>query len=106
MAVFNTTEAKEYFKNALRTMYSKNEATPDEWYVFSDAGGNSTWSFGQAQWDVGGNEAARNFLEGLKQEDGVTKEFSDDDIKRLSKIPGYDMRPGDMMEVGDLYRFD
>jgi hypothetical protein len=55
MAVFNTPEEREYFKNAVKEMFSKNEASPDLWYVFSYAGGRSTWSFGQVQWDVGRN---------------------------------------------------
>jgi len=98
MAVFDTLEEREYFKDALRAMYGKNEASPDQWYVFSDAvRANSTWSFGQIQWDVGRNPAARSILGSLKDSNG-TSEFSPEDIEKLSKE-----KP---MAAGDIERYN
>jgi hypothetical protein len=83
MAVFTTPEQQNAFVAALRIMYLKNEANPGQWYVFSNAGvANSGYSFGQAQWDVGSNPEARDFLASLVNADGA-RAFSDADIANL-----------------------
>ncbi len=102
MAVFNTIEEKEHFKNALRKVYSRNEAPPEKWYLFSDAGTTkSTWSFGQIQWDVRGNPQAVAILKSFKDSEG-NDEFNDSDINKLSNKET--MAPGDLGRYNEVLK--
>ncbi|MBI5587048.1 MAG: hypothetical protein HY889_01625 [Deltaproteobacteria bacterium] len=100
MAVFNTTQQETDFKNLLREVYLRNEAQPNEWYVFtSNAGtGTSGWSFGPAQWDVRNNPSvAIPILDKMKDSNGV-KLFSDTDISKL--------RGSENITASDLERYN
>ncbi|HEV2438835.1 MAG TPA: calcium-binding protein [bacterium] len=72
-------------KQFLANMYHANEwATLPDPYRFSDAGGRSSWSFGQAQWDVGqmliaDGAGTLRFFHGLG--------FTDTQIQQLAKNP-------------------
>ncbi|MDX1253073.1 MAG: LysM peptidoglycan-binding domain-containing protein [Gammaproteobacteria bacterium] len=61
MTIYASPQEKIAFKGLLKEVYAANEA-PANPYQFILSTGNSTYSFGQAQWDVGNNEDAKTFL--------------------------------------------
>lgn len=95
MAVYQTQAQQDFFKNLLKEVYKANEAPASKWYVFSDAEGNSGYSFGQPQWDVKTSGIdTENFLKSIG--------FTQPDIDKLQKDPGTVMTGSDRTRMNNL----